>query len=825
MRSHRGIFSLGAFSLAICVAFALLHPLLLSGERFLGWDAVRESWGDLLYGARAVSSGQLPLWNPHERGGYPFLADPQSALLYPPTWLIWIGITLVGGGLWVPLARTLIHLLIGALGTRALLQRWAFSPPACFFGGAFFVLGGRVLKAKDSAGLWSPVWLPWGLWAIDRMIKRPTTKTGLMLGLVTALACLSGYPPNVFRSLLFEALIACWLLARHLPTLSGAERISYLRQLSRALIIGVGLCVTLYLPQIIATLEQLPYTVRSKVSLGEVLMTRLTLSDIVDLLTPRLIHDKSYALIYMGLGPAFLALYAIRARWRRWGFIWGGSALIFFLLACGKRGGVLPVLAKHIPGFGLWRIAEQYLFITSFALACLAALGLSLLQRERRLPPLIAYWLPALTIILTLFGLTLRWYQGMTLAGLPLQTGLTTIALAIFWPLILRLQLSTKRRRAGLIGLALLLLIDLGIQHRPIHEILQRTPSTKRDRELPERVLGERIVDQSYFRWRVGARSGHSELFGRYSTMVSARYKRFQKDAERNPKLLAAAGAHFYAGRGGKRLKKKSRRLVKRVKGQRYQIKGAPYAYWSDRAELAHNGRTARIWLRKRQVGEMAIFEEHYAPTEIAKRYQLRGDRLQKRARKLEPARAAELLTRDWNEVELIVDAPRAGALIVNEAWAPGWYATIDGIEAPIYRANFLFQGLWVEAGRHRIHLKYRPRAVLLSLIPCGFAWLFIGFTFSRRSSPDRGEDHPRGESSGPFGAETERAEMQPEVAEVLVGEPSGETEESIHQPDERSAPAGQRRAEIREEPSTFSGEMAAQGAHHARELSGREDV
>ena len=39
-------------------------------------------------------------------------------------------------------------------------------------------------------------------------------------------------------------------------------------------------------------------------------------------------------------------------------------------------------------------------------------------------------------------------------------------------------------------------------------------------------------------------------------------------------------------------------------------------------------------------------------------------------------------------------DAPRAGALIINEAWAPGWHATIDGLEAPIYRANFLFQGL-----------------------------------------------------------------------------------------------------------------------------------
>ncbi len=36
---------------------------------------------------RTLQSGQLPLWNPLVGMGAPLLANYQSALLYPPTWV------------------------------------------------------------------------------------------------------------------------------------------------------------------------------------------------------------------------------------------------------------------------------------------------------------------------------------------------------------------------------------------------------------------------------------------------------------------------------------------------------------------------------------------------------------------------------------------------------------------------------------------------------------------------------------------------------------------------------------------------------------------
>ena len=36
------------------------------------------------YQYQRLSQGEIPLWNPWNNGGMPFLADPQTAALYPP---------------------------------------------------------------------------------------------------------------------------------------------------------------------------------------------------------------------------------------------------------------------------------------------------------------------------------------------------------------------------------------------------------------------------------------------------------------------------------------------------------------------------------------------------------------------------------------------------------------------------------------------------------------------------------------------------------------------------------------------------------------------
>ncbi|MDQ3037448.1 MAG: hypothetical protein M3Y87_33950, partial [Myxococcota bacterium] len=87
---------------------------------------------------------------------------------------------------------------------------------------------------------------------------------------------------------------------------------------------------------------------------------------------------------------------------------------------------------------------------------------------------------------------------------------------------------------------------------------------------------------------------------------------------------------------------------------------------------------------------------------------------------------AAEVLEYESDSLALLIEAPVAGALVVEEAWYPGWRAfLVDRSgrtdEVPILRANGLVRAIEVPAGRHRVELRFEP--------PDGapLRWLLLG--------------------------------------------------------------------------------------------------
>ena len=50
----------------------------------------------------------------------------------------------------------------------------------------------------------------------------------------------------------------------------------------------------------------------------------------------------------------------------------------------------------------------------------------------------------------------------------------------------------------------------------------------------------------------------------------------------------------------------------------------------------------------------------------------------------------------------------RNGLLVLSEIWYPeGWTATIDGLEVPLVRANYILRALPIEAGDHEVVLSF----------------------------------------------------------------------------------------------------------------------
>jgi hypothetical protein len=49
------------------------------------------------------------------------------------------------------------------------------------------------------------------------------------------------------------------------------------------------------------------------------------------------------------------------------------------------------------------------------------------------------------------------------------------------------------------------------------------------------------------------------------------------------------------------------------------------------------------------------------------------------------------------------------GFLVLLDPYYPGWVATVDGQESEIYRADYLFRGVYVPAGERTVRFRYQP--------------------------------------------------------------------------------------------------------------------
>ena len=76
--------------------------------------------------------------------------------------------------------------------------------------------------------------------------------------------------------------------------------------------------------------------------------------------------------------------------------------------------------------------------------------------------------------------------------------------------------------------------------------------------------------------------------------------------------------------------------------------------------------------------------------------------------------------------IELDVLADHAGVLRISEKYDAGWQATVDGRRAPVYRVDYIVQGVPVAAGQHRVVMTYGASPWALRTQLAGFAIVFV---------------------------------------------------------------------------------------------------
>jgi hypothetical protein len=154
-----------------------------------------------------------------------------------------------------------------------------------------------------------------------------------------------------------------------------------------------------------------------------------------------------------------------------------------------------------------------------------------------------------------------------------------------------------------------------------------------------------------------------------------------------------------------------------------WELEGAlPDAYWMDGAVVVGDKDEALERLAASAPTPEIVFEKDVAPGNVSLS---NGEFV--------PAEA----TVDNESVSISVDAPRAGWVLVNETYYPGWVATVDGAPSTIVRANAFVRAVSVGPGKHHIAMEFRPWQPKF-LEPLALAALVLvaaGAVISRRRS------------------------------------------------------------------------------------------
>lgn len=135
-----------------------------------------------------IREGKLPKWNDKIAGGGTFLTVNTN--IFTPAFLVFAVTPDSALGFYLGM---LITLALAGLGMHLLLRRY-LSLPAAVLGALTFEFCGFIAAWLYWPHVFTLIWAPWLLWAIDRCVHKPGLARALPVGIATMATCLGGFP-------------------------------------------------------------------------------------------------------------------------------------------------------------------------------------------------------------------------------------------------------------------------------------------------------------------------------------------------------------------------------------------------------------------------------------------------------------------------------------------------------------------------------------------------------------------------------------------------------------------------------------------------------
>jgi hypothetical protein len=737
----------------------------LSGTVTIPWDAKAQFAPQVQFMARAIHAGDSPFWLPYAFGGMPQIADPQSLLFSPP--FVLLALLDSAPSLRAIDVTTLLMLLIGGWGVIWATRDLAWHPAGSLVAALGFAFGASMAWRLQHFGqVLSLAYWPFAWLFLRRAMQRNASVYGALAGIMGAFIVLGRDQVGLLVIYTLAAQVV-W----HIST--AAAPITALRRCWRPLAVCAVTGLALVAVPITLTLLLSAQSNRPMIDYQGAVAGSLHPAHLVTTLIPHvfgaagamdkfwgppsftwegtgLFTAQNMGQLYIGALPILLLIMGLMR-----GVFWArdirfiSCALIAATVyAFGGFTPVFGILYKILPGISLYRRPADATFLMGGFASLLAGYATHRLfswdwpPPARVLGPLAQplggkIWCRAdLAPVAIAFGFALSAaliFHRLSMVAMPMLWAILWLAMTI--AMIIAMVIFKGRQPLTLAtALAALTMIDLsynngpnGATALPAAAINMLQPGTANDTVATLRRL--LITSQS------ATRRDRTELIGLgfhwpNASLTHGLEQTLGYNPVRSKLYVAATGAGDSSGSAGQRkftsLMPSYRSRMADLLGLRYIASGVPIEQIDKTFEpgsLKLNARTTdgyiyenpnaapRIWFASQSVnGDFTrMLSDGMWPEGDPRSTVVLEGPSRIAAGPATSGGDARIISYRNTMIDTSADSLGGGWLVLNDLWHPWWFAEVDGVPAPILRANVLFRAVAVPPGAHRVRFTFRP--------------------------------------------------------------------------------------------------------------------
>ena len=690
--------------IALISSLLFFYPLILSEKTLYFRDIQRIFYPMKYFLSHILKNGFLPFWNPFIFCGAPFMSDIQTGIFYPLSLIFVIFPYPFSFNFYL-----VLHVFLCFCFMYCFMKEIDVSSPAAIMAAISYTYGGYTLSSINVLNnMPAIVWLPAILWFYHRALARKSIPYYLLTTICFCFAILGGEPQLFMLTAAISYLFGIIISIKNINNMKLFIKYNFV---FLTMIIG-SLLVTLI--QWGPTFLDYQNSVRAGgFAFKDAVDHSMSLATLKHLVVPlslnqafngsQVLLGKIYPLngttpwllsIYPGFIVVPLALLSFFPRPSKEIIFW---MMLFCLGIIFSLGSNTPVYYLFYKLFPFFRYPEKFFFLSCISLVVLSAYGFDRLKK------------------------------------LMTNTALKTIFISLLLPFILFLDLyfvNIHINPTSGVGFYNYYNTSLGpiIADRSLFRVYVDEKSFDSSKPAFYSINYSQGIWQMMLMPNTGIMkniyyvNGHTGLELKYQWIIT---EILDKPWTERIRLLRLANVKYIVTKEALDQQAGVKEYVERINSSLFKLKNNLPRAW-----IVGQIHPLTSWSVNTNMPNFDPLTSALGPIHMAKRH---SSPYYKEADKI--------IYENSNRISIEVTADQKGALVLSESSYPGWNATVDGKSVNIVPLDYLFQGVEIDPGKHKIVFEYRPPYFTIYLVISIIAFLgllILLIVFSIRENIDK---------------------------------------------------------------------------------------